>query len=413
MSMPFSESNDELAALFENIGRMLRGKGGSVDWDAARASAVQAIDTDDAITDADNASVAAAAQLAALWLDQVTDLAHLVSQCAAMNRRMWLEATFDGWKVVVEPVADGMAAAMSLLMPEAPRDLSPELLDGLPPEMREQMQAVMRGADFSALSQSVGAIARSMGATMFGVQFGQALADMSAEVLSASDVGIALGVAPTVMPHNVAAFATGLGISRDEAMLYVTLRELAHQRLYSTTPWLSSRILAALTDYARGVRVDTRRIESVLGSIDPANPDSLSQLMGGNLFDPTVTADQRAALDRLELLLALVEGWVTCVVTAAVDRRLATVDQLEESVRRRRATGGPAEKLLGGLVGLEPRPRLIREATTLWQHITQVAGAEARDALWQHPDLMPTAADLAEPTSFQLPGGDDLVAELD
>jgi hypothetical protein len=69
--------------------------------------------------------------------------------------------------------------------------------------------------------------------------------------------------------------------------------------------------------------------------------------------------------------------------------------------RRRRATGGPAERTFATLVGLELRPRRLREATTLWQSLTDGArGIEGRDALWAHPDLLPTADDLDDPAVF-------------
>ena len=49
-----------------------------------------------------------------------------------------------------------------------------------------------------------------------------------------------------------------------------------------------------------------------------------------------------------------------------------------------------------------------REAAVLWQRLTQAVGADARDAVWQHPDLLPSAEDLDEPAGFidRMIGGD-------
>ena len=70
--------------------------------------------------------------------------------------------------------------------------------------------------------------------------------------------------------------------------------------------------------------------------------------------------------------------------------------------------GGPAEQTFGTLVGLELRPRKLREAAVLWERLTAAAGVDARDAVWNHPDLMPSAADLDEPAGFvdRIIGGD-------
>jgi hypothetical protein len=43
---------------------------------------------------------------------------------------------------------------------------------------------------------------------------------------------------------------------------------------------------------------------------------------------------------------------------------------------------------------------MLREAAVLWADVTQARGIEGRDALWAHPDLLPTADDLASPDGF-------------
>ncbi|MDX6298996.1 MAG: hypothetical protein QOF53_210, partial [Nocardioidaceae bacterium] len=53
------------------------------------------------------------------------------------------------------------------------------------------------------------------------------------------------------------------------------------------------------------------------------------------------------------------------------------------------------------LVGLELRPRRLRDASALWGSLRSRKGQAARDAVWSHPDLLPTAADLDDPLGFQ------------
>jgi len=95
-------------------------------------------------------------------------------------------------------------------------------------------------------------------------------------------------------------------------------------------------------------------------------------------------------------------------VNAALGDRLPGAAALGETLRRRRATGGPAEQTFATLVGLELRPRKLREAAALWERLTQAAGVDARDALWQHPDLLPDSEDLDDPAGFidRVIGGD-------
>jgi hypothetical protein len=69
-------------------------------------------------------------------------------------------------------------------------------------------------------------------------------------------------------------------------------------------------------------------------------------------------------------------------------------------MRRRRGAGGPAEQAFASLVGLELRPRKLREAATLWAALRDRQGPDERDAPWSHPDLMPSSADLDDPLGF-------------
>jgi hypothetical protein len=91
---------------------------------------------------------------------------------------------------------------------------------------------------------------------------------------------------------------------------------------------------------------------------------------------------------------------VATVVEDAAAERLPQAGALAEAIRRRRATGGPAERTFATLVGLELRPRRLREAAEIWRRLTDVRGSQGRDELWAHPDLMPTAEDFDDPEGF-------------
>ena len=43
---------------------------------------------------------------------------------------------------------------------------------------------------------------------------------------------------------------------------------------------------------------------------------------------------------------------------------------------------------------------MLREAAAAWAGLTDARGVDGRDALWAHPDLLPTAEDLEDPDAF-------------
>ena len=241
------------------------------------------------------------------------------------------------------------------------------------------------------------------GGAMFGTQIGQALGGLAGEVLTASDIGLPLGPSgkAALVPANVRVFSEGLDVSDEDVVLYLALREAAHQRLFAHVPWLRAHLLSAVEDYGRGTTIDVSKIEESMRNIDPMNPAAIQEALEGGLFEPQKTPAQEAALTRLETTLALVEGWVDEVVGQATEGRMPSAGKLQEAVRRRRAAGGPAEQTFAALVGLELRPRRLRDASALWGSLRSRQGQQARDAIWAHPDLLPTSENLDDPLGFR------------
>lgn len=423
-----------MAAAFAQIGQLLSWKGGPVNWDLARDTARAAVaGSDPSPSLGDRAVVEQALRLADLWLDDVTALPAASGRLEAWSRAEWVERSLPTWRALVEPVADKVAAAMGAAvadatgggleglggMPGLPGGGFPGLPGmgmpgmGMPGMPGMGVPGGPGGMSPEALQEQLGGLVKAMTASMFGAQVGQALGALAAEVVGSTDVGLPLAEPgrAALLPSGVKAFGEGLEVPEDEVRVYLALREAAHQRLYASAPWLRSRLAAQVEAYARGITVDMAAIEAAVAQLDPTDPAAVQEAMGNGLFEPEPTAEQREALDRLETLLALVEGWVDAVTAAAAGPHLKHDAALRETVRRRRASGGPAEQTFASLVGLELRPRRLREAATLWQAVTAARGAAGRDALWGHPDLLPSAADLDDPTAFASDGGGDFDVE--
>jgi putative hydrolase len=364
--------------LIGQLQQALQNSGDGINWSLAQEQAT-ALATRSAVaaTPAEVSALEQALHVAALWLDEATDIASLTAEPALLTRAGWSEATMPVWIQLAEPVAESIATALTRVLEEqAPEELSSMLGDA-------------------------GRVMRNVGGTLFAMQLGQVVGQLAQEVVSGGDIGIPLldgeQRQAALVPQNVDGFARGLEIPVDEVRLYLAVRELAHARLFRHAKWLRLQLLTQITDYARGIRIDTSPLEELAADFDPANPEALREALTSGKLIPPKTDEQLAALRRLETVLALVEGWVD-VVTAQATSRLPKSDAIAESVRRRRAAGGPAESAFASLVGLELRPRRLREAAAMWQAVTDAVGADARDALWAHPDIVPGDADIDDPT---------------
>lgn len=395
----------DLGQIFSRLGQMFSGTasamasggGGAVNYDLARQLASNSLGFTAPVSASTTTAVADAVRLADMWLDQVTPFPAGTSSAAAWTPADWVDHTMGTWKRLCDPVAEQISSVWTSVLPEEAK--------------------AMAGPLMAMMSQ--------MGGMAFGSQLGQALGTLSKEVLTSTDIGLPLGPVgvSALMPAAIDEFSDGLEQSKSEIMTFLAAREAAHQRLFAHVPWLAPQLLGAVESYARGINIDISGIEELAQGINPmalTDPSQMEQILSQGLFEPKVSPGQTAALERLETLLALIEGWVQTVVSDALGDRLPGASALAETLRRRRASGGPAEQTFGTLVGLELRPRKMREAATLWSRLTDAVGADARDGVWGHPDLLPTSEDLDEPAAFidRMVGGDtsgidDAIAQLE
>lgn len=377
----------DLGKMISQFGQMLGtmgsamsgpGTGGPVNYQLARTVALQGLGRTPVITDAQRSAAEDSVRLAELWLDDTTVFPTGIHRTEAWTPQQWVEQSLPTWEKVCTPVAEQMNSATRGAMPEEAKQIAGPLLG-----MLDQM-----------------------GGMGFGMQLGQGLGKLAPAILFSSEVGLPFGDdgVAALCPAAIDAFADELELPRQEVVVFLAAREAAHQRLFAGAPWLRARILATVDEYARGIRVDTSGLDDFAAGLDPSvlqDPAKLQEMLSGGAgaIGPKVTNVNEAALGRLETLLALVEGWVDAVVTAAVGDRLPSADKLRETWLRRRATGGAAEQAFSSLVGLELRPRLAREASELWRRVGEAVGTERRDGLWHHPDLLPVGEDLENPAA--------------
>ena len=399
------------APFFAELDKLLRGGAdGPVNWELARQTAVRAAQGDDPpVSPAEAAACAEAVRLADLWVDPATTLPAVAAAPQAWTRERWVTATLPFWQRAVDPVAASAGAAASGVVDDRGGQLPPELQGLLGPLM---------------------GVFKQVGGLVFGLQVGQALGGLAGEVATGTEAALPLvpDGAPVLVPAGVAAQAAALGRPVDEVRLHLALREVAGARLFASVPWLAEHVVAAVREHAEGVEVDTSGLDRLVAELDPTqmdlsslDPAELQRRLGDGVVSQSTTPAAQAARERVETLLALVQGWVDVVVADAASGHLPGADDLAERWRRARAEGGAAERTFASLVGLQLRPTRLADAARLWRVVQQVRGTDGRDDVWRDPAELPVAADLDEPDRYArreadvaqaAAGLDDALAEL-
>jgi putative hydrolase len=339
--------------------------------------------------------------IADLWINEATTLpALVVPETCALSRRDWIDSTLAGWEELAKPLVDGMSQAMSDMLNET-----------LGTESGSESAPGFSIPGFGAMNISQSSITAIMGtfmSSLISTQLGQTIGNLSTSVTGANDVALPLTspIRPQLIPQNVTQWGKDLEIPETEIRIYLALREIAAARLFSAAPWLREYVRNSIAQYGKGIRVDitaiTQQAEEAMnaGQIDPANPESMTLALSGGMFTPEETPAQREALEKLETVLALIEGWIDAVVTEAAGERLPSIIKLRETQQRRRATNSPTQQLFATLVGLEVSPRRTREAIAFWEKIAELKDIQSRDQIWDESFLLPRAKDLNDPEGF-------------
>ncbi len=355
-----------------------------------------------------------AINIANTWIEDRTQFPLTNSNSdGAWSRRDWLESSISGWQQLVEPLADGMVAALSKAITDmtATTDLTDlaqqfsEVNELTDPRLALPFQIPQLGPE------AVIPILRGFLGQLIATQLGHAIGALATRVNGSHDVAIPLFEKPGahVIPENISAWGEGLDIPEQEVAIFLALREVAAERLFTHAPWLSEYLRDLIGAYGRGITVDINSIQEQAqeamesGQLDITNPQSLTLAINQGMFQPEQSATQAAALAKLEMALALIEGWIEHVTQLSAKDRLPAFYALQESLRRSRIQNAPARQLFSSLLGLEVSPKKLRECTNFWNEVYALggeAGNEVRDHRWEDPALLPTSDELSDPAAF-------------
>lgn len=340
-----------------------------------------------------------AERLAQSWLNEFTSFTPTGLPARAITRTEWLQNTSQGWRAIVEPIIQGLADAIERSGGGA--DDAPEL---------------------AQLNQMMAPMMRTSASMMYRERLKKELAAVASDTLTGSEIGFNLfeNASVVVLPTNVNRFMKDLDADESDLLLVLLVREAARQRLFHHAAWLSPQLSALMAHYSREITID---LDGIATRFSPENMQGVSmeevakigEEVRGTFFRPASTPVQLEILERLGVLLALIDGWVVHVTARVFEKWMPHAPQLAEVLRRRRAADGPVTSVLNNLIGLQVSPKMIRSAKSLWDVIEHDRGAAGRDEIWKHPDLLPTAQHLDDPMAFTQDGPhqeDDLDQQL-
>lgn len=352
----------------------LMGQGRSAHDVAMQTAGAKVPTPDPAVT----AEVAHATQdafrLAELWLERVTEFT-AAHEPKSLTRKEWAQQSVETWIELAEPIQSNMS-----------RTLSESFSEQMPEEMRPFVS-------------SMTSMMRNMSSSLFGAQIGEALGALSGSVLLGTDYNLPVLESPAIIESNVAGASAELDVDHTQLRIYVACVELAKRALFASTPWLAGHIRTAFAKYASNIEVDTSNIEGMMGRVDPQNLQEATEEIREGLFKPVSTEAGEQAKASLTRIVSTVAGWADVVAYNACEA-LEQRDEIREALRRRTTMKSDSENALSQLIGIDLTPTRLRDAAALFTYLDSEQGAQARDAVFSHPDALPTSADLDDPLGY-------------
>jgi coenzyme F420 biosynthesis associated uncharacterized protein len=235
--------------------------------------------------------------------------------------------------------------------------------------------------------------------------------------LASAEIGVLLGLVgrrvlgqyelafldPAVPPRllfvgpNVDAVAAGMEVDRDELADWVVFHEVTHAVQFSGVPWLREHIAALLGEVLGQleIKVDPRALAKLPSTADlRALADAVRE---GGLALAVVGPDKRALLEKVQAIMALVEGHADWTMDAAARDVLPSLDRLRSALDARRRDRPPALRLLDKLLGLELKLRQYQEGRAFCDAVVAAAGVSALHGAWRSPEDAPTIVELRDP----------------
>lgn len=241
-----------------------------------------------------------------------------------------------------------------------------------------------------------------------GVQAGVVLAYLGGKVLGQFDPygesgvegqsGRLLLVAP-----NIVAAQQSLGVPVDDFLMWVCLHESTHRLQFNAVPWLREHFAAGLgrllSQMEGGTAELLTRLPNVVREARTARrADSSPGVLG--VLELLQSPEQRAALDRIIAISTLLEGHADHVMDAVGPQVVPSVGTIRQRFTERRNGGGLLDRILRSLLGVDAKIRQYAQGAAFTEHVVDRVGMSGFNAVWAHPDNLPTRAEITNPATW-------------
>jgi coenzyme F420 biosynthesis associated uncharacterized protein len=186
----------------------------------------------------------------------------------------------------------------------------------------------------------------------------------------------------------------------EEFMTWVALHEVTHAVQFAGVPWLHGHVAGLVRELLRSaeLRMDGERKLRLPTRAELRR--MATALRSGDLISIVASPTERDTLNRVQAVMAVIEGHAEHVMDVVAPDLLPSLPQLRAALDRRRKSQSGLSRMVAKLMGLELKLRQYEQGKYFCDAIVRAAGPEALTVVFSNPEALPTLTELGEPSAW-------------
>ena len=202
-----------------------------------------------------------------------------------------------------------------------------------------------------------------------------------------------------VLP-NLGQAVSAFGAQDEEFMTWVTLHEVTHAVQFSAVPWLHGYLSGLVRELLQSaeLRLDSPRKLRLPSTAEIKRVGEA--LRRGDLIAIVTSHAERATLDRVQAVMAVIEGHAEHVMDAVAPDLLPNLPKLREAIDRRRRSQSGLSRLLGKLLGMDMKMRQYEQGKIFCDAVVRERGVAALHHVFSGPEALPSLEEIRDPRAW-------------
>jgi coenzyme F420 biosynthesis associated uncharacterized protein len=202
-----------------------------------------------------------------------------------------------------------------------------------------------------------------------------------------------------VLP-NLGQAVRSFGAEEKEFMTWVALHEVTHAVQFAGVPWLHGHIAGLVRELLKTAEVRLDRTRKLRMPTGDEVRRVMRNLRRGDFISLVTTQAERDTLDRVQTVMAVIEGHAEHVMDAVAPDLLPSLPELRAALNRRRRSQSALSRLVGRLLGMDLKLRQYEQGKQFCDAVVRERGVEALHNVFSGPEALPTLDELGDPSAW-------------